>query len=364
MPYTLNITTIIGARPQFIKASVVSHAFHKHNLTNANQIKETIIHTGQHFDRNMSQVFFEEMDIPKPDYNLNISGISHGAMTGRMIEGIELILIDKQPDLVLIYGDTNSTLAASLAASKINIKIAHIEAGLRSFNMKMPEEVNRILSERVSDYLFCPTDTAVKNLREEGITEGVYKVGDVMYDANLFYKKIAFTKINLKRWNLKENNYILLTLHRAENTGKNTRLRSIFEAINKISEDIKIIMPVHPRTKKVLNALGDKIATSGITFINPVSYLEMIRLEMSAKAIFTDSGGVQKEAFFLKVPCLTLRDQTEWVETVVGKNNQIVGADTNKIINAYNNMSYKDIDKNIFGDGNTSEKIKNIITQL
>jgi UDP-GlcNAc3NAcA epimerase len=331
----MKITTIIGARPQFIKASAVSRAILQHNVNSDNHIREVIIHTGQHFDKNMSDVFFTEFENSKPDYNLEISNLSHGAMTGRMLEAIEKVLYKQQPDLVLIYGDTNSTLSGALAASKMHIPVAHVEAGLRSFNMRMPEEINRIISDRISNYLFCPTRTAVGNLNNEGITNGVYNVGDVMYDNTLYYRDKAKQQIHLSQWDVEEGQYALCTIHRAENTDNTSRLESILEALREIASDMPVLLPIHPRTKKTICSLGKDNWLNGIHILNPLPYLETLRLEMSAKVILTDSGGIQKEAFFHQVPCITMRDETEWVETVELGCNKLVGADKNKILSTF-----------------------------
>jgi len=347
----MKIVTILGARPQFIKAGSVSREIAKHN-----DIEEVIVHTGQHFDANMSDVFFDEMKIPKPDYFLDINGLGHGAMTGQMIEKIEEVLLKEKPDWVMVYGDTNSTLSGALAASKLHIKIAHIEAGLRSFNMKMPEEINRILTDRVSSLLFCPTDTAMQNLQREGYDAldcRIVKSGDVMQDGALFYKSLAVKPdCNI------ENEFILCTIHRAENTDDEERLRNIFEALETISKSQQIILPLHPRTKKIVEKL--KLNIEGLTLINPVGYLEMIWLIDHCELVMTDSGGLQKEAFFFEKPCITLRDETEWVELVENGLNVLVGADTNKILNTYQNHSSlftSPSSLNLYGAGNASEII-------
>ena len=361
------IVTIIGARPQFIKAAALSRAIIYNNSVYSEQIEEIIIHTGQHFDSNMSSVFFEELGIPTPNYNLDISGLSHGSMTGRMLEEIEKILLKVKPNIVLIYGDTNSTLAGALAASKLDIPIAHVESGLRSFNMKMPEEINRIISDRISTYLFCPTELAVSNLKDEGIYKGVYFTGDVMLDVTNHYKQIAIDKIDLGSWGIKDNNYVLATIHRAENTNDPIRLKSIFKALNKIAEKINIVLPIHPRTSKRIKELNIDNLSNKIKIINPVSFLEMIKLQMSSNLIMTDSGGIQKEAFFHKKPCITLRDETEWKETVDLGWNKIVGADFDKILKAFNSFKHgKDIKDEPYGNGNASNKILEILknTQL
>jgi UDP-GlcNAc3NAcA epimerase len=328
----LKILTIVGARPQFIKAAAVSRVIRNDH---AGTIEEILVHTGQHYDENMSQVFFDELDIPHPKYNLEISGGTHGAMTGRMLEVIENVLMTEKPDWVLIYGDTNSTLAGALAAAKLHIPVAHVEAGLRSFNMKMPEEINRILADRVSNLLFCPTTVAVENLVREGVTKGVHHVGDVMYDVSLHYRGVARTRSNaLDRFRLREGEYVLATCHRAENTDDPDRLREIVLALADIADHQPVLLPVHPRTAKILVDQELTALLKGVQLIEPLSFLDMIRLEQSSGVIVTDSGGVQKEAFFYGVPCVTMRDETEWTETVDTGWNQLVGAHRTSIVQA------------------------------
>jgi UDP-GlcNAc3NAcA epimerase len=356
----MKIVTIVGARPQFIKASAFSKAIAIHNITADKRIEEIIIHTGQHFDQKMSDVFFEELGIPKPDINLGISGLSHGAMTGSMLVDIEKVLLEQRPDMVLIYGDTNSTLAGALAACKLHIPIAHVEAGLRSFNMKMPEEVNRILSDRVSTLLFCPTQAAVQNLALEGIVDGVSFTGDIMFDVVSFFRDKA-ELISLDQWGIKEKQYNLVTIHRAENTDSIDRLESILAALNEIAQDKEVVLPIHPRTRNLIAKYDLTNLLSQLTVIEPVSYLEMIKLQVNANKILTDSGGIQKEAFFHKVPCITLRDETEWVETVSLGWNQIVGSDKKNIVQAYyNNGEYSKSD-NPYGKGDAAAIMINTI---
>jgi len=353
------ILTVVGARPQFIKAAAVSRVIREGY---SNEVEEVIVHTGQHFDHNMSKVFFEELDIPTPKYNLDISGGGHGSMTGRMLESIEKVLQDERPDWLLIYGDTNSTLAGALAASKLHIPIAHVEAGLRSFNMRMPEEVNRILSDRVSSLLFCPTDVAVGNLAREGIVSGVHNVGDVMYDASLFYRELAAQRSRcLEELKLNDGGYVLATCHRAENTDDPARLSGIVEALIEISKSIPVVLPLHPRTKKLLMQRDDIVGLDKLILLDPLPFLDMIRLERSAYAIITDSGGVQKEAYFFGVPCLTTRDETEWVETVSSGWNRLVGADFDSICDAYKALEKPDNHPLLYGDGLAS---KHILKQL
>jgi UDP-GlcNAc3NAcA epimerase len=351
----MKILTILGARPQFIKASSVSREIKKYN-----HIEEVIIHTGQHYDVNMSDIFFKEMHIPKPNYFLDIGGCSHGAMTGRMIEKIEKIALKEKADWIIVYGDTNSTLAGAIVASKLDIKLAHIEAGLRSFNMKMPEEVNRILTDRVSTILFCPTNAAIQNLKNEGYEDfncKIIKSGDVMKDGAMFYKDLA-----VKPSCEIQNNFILCTIHRAENTDNEERLRNIFEALECIGKEKQVILPLHPRTKKIVQKL--KINIQRLTVIEPAGYLEMVWLIDNCTLVMTDSGGLQKEAYFFSKPCITLRDETEWVELVKYGVNTLAGADKEKIIEIYKNyksqiISHKSL--NLYGKGKASEKIINEI---
>jgi len=353
----MKIVTIIGARPQFIKAAVISRLFLK-----GNDIQEFIIHTGQHYDENMSHVFFEEMDIPKPTYNLDINGLTHGAMTGQMLIKIEAILVLEKPDMVLVYGDTNSTLAGALAAKKIHIPVIHVEAGLRSFNMQMPEEINRILTDRISDLLFCPTEEAVLNLKKEGYLNTPAKIilsGDVMQDAAMFYSQKA-RKPNVKLPSI----FSLCTLHRAENTDDSTILSNVFRALEDISnKDTPIVFPLHPRTKTKLNELHYDFQNSSIHFIAPVGYLEMIYLLKNSTCVMTDSGGLQKEAYFFKKKCITLRNETEWVELVTHGFNWLTGTDYNKILETYSLIKEKKIDFNVylFGNGKAGETIVNNI---
>ena len=345
----MKIVTIIGARPQFIKAAALSREIHKRD-----NIQELIIHTGQHFDKNMSDIFFDEMEIPKPDYNLNINSLSHGAMTGQMLEKIEEVLFKEEPDWVLIYGDTNSTIAGALAASKLHIRVAHVEAGLRSFNMKMPEEVNRILTDRISNILFCPTNTAIENLKKEGYNNidcKIVKSGDVMQDTAIFYsKKEKKPQVDIS------DEFILATIHRAENTDNNERLGSVLQALNETAKEIQIILPLHPRTAKII--ANSEFNTDNLTIIDPIGYLEMVYLLNRCKLVMTDSGGLQKEAFFFKKPCITLRDETEWVELINHGFNTIVGADKKNILQAYKNQNYNiDFNINLYGNGKASKKI-------
>jgi UDP-GlcNAc3NAcA epimerase len=310
----MKIATVVGARPQFIKAATVSRAIRQQD-----GMTEVMIHTGQHYDHNMSDVFFEELEIPKPAHALGIGSGPHGQQTGRMLAEIEAVLEQEKPDWVLVYGDTNSTLAGALAAVKLHIPVAHVEAGLRSFNRRMPEEINRILTDHASDLLFTPTETACVNLRNEGIAEAkLHRVGDVMYDASLYFSERARQQSGiLTRLRLENTPYALATLHRAENTDDPRRLRVLLESLARLAKELTVVWPLHPRTRAVLSADPNLAAfTSLLTVIEPVSYLDMVMLESRAKLVATDSGGVQKEAFFFRVPCVTLRDETEWVELV------------------------------------------------
>ncbi len=358
------IATIVGARPQFIKAAVVSRA-----ITNYDGITEVILHTGQHYDSSLSNIFFEELEIPKPDYNLGVGSGAHGFQTGQMLEKLEVLLSDLKPDAVLVYGDTNSTLAGALAAAKMHIPVAHIEAGLRSYNRKMPEEINRILTDHCADLLFTPTKYGSDNLLKEGISaEKIKQVGDVMFDAALFYaeKAKSISKV-LKRLKLKAAGYILATLHRAENTDDCRRLEAIVEGFNLVSEEYPVVLPLHPRTRKMLaeGELFGKISDQVIT-VEPLGYLDMVMLEKNAILVTTDSGGVQKEAYFYKVPCVTLRDETEWVELLETGWNQLcppLSGETiyEKIMNSIGQSGEKVY---LYGDGKAAELIVSELGKL
>ena len=354
----MRIVTVVGARPQFIKAAALSRAIRNDY---AGQIEEVLVHTGQHYDDNMSKVFFEELDIPHPKYNLEISGGQHGAMTGRMLEGVENVLLQEKPDWLLVYGDTNSTLAGALAAAKLHIPVAHVEAGLRSFNMRMPEEVNRILADRVSSLLFCPTETAVNNLRTEGVSRGVHNVGDVMYDVALFYRNRARQNSTvLQTLGLTQGSFALATCHRAENTDDPQRLSSILFALAEIATQLPVVLPLHPRTRKLIRDYGLASLLAQLTVTDPLSFLDMVALEQSSRFILTDSGGVQKEAFFYGIPCITLRDETEWVETVDLGWNQLVGASTPSILSAANGIMQdplKPVSAEPYGTGRAANDI-------
>lgn len=353
----MKIVTILGARPQFIKAGSVSREIAKQAALGVD-IQEVIVHTGQHYDANMSDVFFEEMRIPKPDYYLGIGGKTHGAMTGQMIEKIEEILTKEKPDWVMVYGDTNSTLAGALAASKLHIKIAHVEAGLRSFNMQMPEEVNRILTDRVSSILFCPTQAAMGNLHAEAIERWntgsqALLVGDVMQDGAIFYKDLAEKPKDVHI----NADFILCTIHRAENTDDVQRLTNIVDALNEIAKEKQVILPLHPRTKKILEQ--SSLDTSSLTIIDPVGYLNMVWLINHCDLVMTDSGGLQKEAYFFQKRCVTLRDETEWVELVTSGANVLVGAEFDKIVHAFRHGYKKSVEKSddLYGNGLASVSI-------
>ena len=436
----MKICTIIGARPQFIKAAAVSRAIAAHNrLTpNASPLTEVIIHTGQHYDDGMSAVFFRELEIPEPKYNLAIGSGSHGAQTGQMLAAIEKVLIEEKPDWVLIYGDTNSTLAGALAAAKLHIPIAHVEAGLRSFNRRMPEEINRVVADQLSTLLLCPSQVAVDNLAAEGIpshpnlehrtlniehASSVVITGDVMADALQFAATKASAQSDiLARLGLQPQRYILATVHRAENTDDPKRLRNIMAALAELAEREPVILPLHPRTKKILEATHPSLLTphasqstmvrpldelraglahhdtqnchpelvegrqsyhdtsscpplegvgggspspktSGLKLIPPLGYFDIIALEKSARMLLTDSGGMQKEAYWLKVPCITLRDETEWVETVESGWNILTGADSNRIVTAVQNFTPPSDHPPLYGDGQAAEKILSVLCQ-
>jgi UDP-GlcNAc3NAcA epimerase len=350
----MKIATIVGARPQFIKAATVTRA-----LVERGSVDEIIIHTGQHFDERMSEIFFKELNIPKPAHNLDVHGGGHGEMTGRMMIALEGVIMAEKPDCLLIYGDTNSTLAGALVAAKLNIPIAHVEAGLRSFNRNMPEEVNRIVADRLSELLFCPSETAVKHLANEGIKKGVFNVGDVMYDAALHFANAENVSERLcLDLNIEPKGFYLVTCHRAENTDYPVRLRAILEALNELATSEKIVMPMHPRTQNCIEKYGFTDLTSRLILIPPASYSEMMFLASNAKKIITDSGGLQKEAFFFRVPCITIRDETEWVETVSLGWNQIVGADQALLLKALASpVTVRDDLSRPYGDGRAAHKI-------
>lgn len=352
----MKIVTIIGARPQFIKAATLSKYFQLKN-----NINEVIIHTGQHFDKNMSDIFFNEMKIPKPKYFLNINTLTHGAMTGRMIEKIEEILIIEKPDWVLVYGDTNSTLAGALAAKKLNIKIAHVESGLRSYNCKMPEETNRILTDRISNLLFCPTQNAYNNLVNEGfknIKSKIINCGDIMFEGSLFY-----SNFEIKPDFIISKDFALVTIHREENTNDRTIISNIMYNLEILSKSLQIIFPIHPRTENLLNSLNYDFANTCINFVKPLSYFELLYILKRSNIVLTDSGGLQKEAFFFRKPCLVLRNETEWVELIDEGCNLLLDNKFSLIPKLTSDLLTRNIDfsKSIFGSGNTSEIIYNEI---
>ncbi len=363
----VRIVSIVGARPQFIKAATVSRAIAAHNETGPSPaLQEKLVHTGQHYDDNMSAVFFEELEIPQPAYNLGVGSGSHGEQTGRMLGLIEHVLLSEKPDLTLVYGDTNSTLAGALAAAKLHIPVAHVEAGLRSFVRAMPEEINRVLTDHVSDLLFCPTPTAVTNLAHEGIDRGVHQVGDVMYDSTLFYaRKVTSLDENmLRRLGIAPKSFYLATVHRAENTDNRERLTGIFAAFDEIATQVcPVVVPLHPRTVKYIHQYGLQISRA-VRIIDPASYLEMVVLEKNALKVLTDSGGVQKEAYFLGVPCVTLREETEWVETVEVGWNTLVGSDKDAIAAAVNAPAPQAVSGGgVYGNGDAATRICEILSQ-
>ena len=350
------IVSIVGARPNFIKCAPLSREMRT-------EFNEVIIHTGQHYDYEMNKVFFEELNIPDPDYHLDVGSGSHGYQTGEMIKRIEEVLLKEEPDLVLVYGDTNSTIAGALTASKLHITVAHIESGLRSYDKSMPEEINRILTDHCSDILFCPTETSVDNLKREGVMNGVHLTGDVMVDALKENIKIAEKKERiLDEIDLKSKEYYLATIHRAENTDDFERLENIVDAFCEIGN---LVFPCHPRTEKSLKGFGlwDRLVKN-VRVVRPVGYLDMLMLERNAMKVLTDSGGVQKEAYIFKVPCITLRDNTEWVETVEDGWNVLVGADEEKIVREANEFEPGNKQRNVFGEGDASKKIVKIIGEL
>lgn len=364
----MKILSIVGARPQFIKSYPISRAIESYK----GEIKEILLHTGQHYDFNLSKIFFNQLCLKEPDYNLGVGSNKHGKQTGEMIEGIEKIITKETPDLALIYGDTNSTLAGSIAAAKCQIPVGHIEAGLRSFNLKMPEEVNRVLADRISSYLFCPTINAVNILKREGFEKFNYSnskfnkpkiilSGDVMYDAFLLCKDIMIPSEMVDMLVRENQPFYLCTIHRAENTDSKIRLNNILEALDEISKNVTVLFPVHPRTKNKILEYGIKI--KNIILIEPVGYFDMLYLLDKCKAVFTDSGGLQKESYFSKKLCITLREETEWIELVDISANFLVGANKERIIKAEAEILSKKIIKNqeLYGNGKSSETILKVI---
>lgn len=384
MKKRVKFVDIVGARPQFIKLAPVLKAIEKHNMVDPDiYIDEVLIHTGQHYDYEMSGVFFDELGLKSPDYHLGVGSGTHGSQTGEMLKKIETVLIKEEPELVIVYGDTNSTLAGALAAAKLHIPVAHVEAGLRSFNRKMPEEINRILTDHVSEFLFCPTETAVENLRNEGFTnilnDGklfhihydlselsysspvVINTGDVMFDAALMYLNLAEQKSRIiEDLNLRPKCYALATIHRAENTNDPEKLKTIFAGLEAIAKnELPVILPAHPRTRKEANVLG--ISPNRLKVINPVSYMDMLLLEKYAKVILTDSGGVQKEAFFFRVPCVTLRNETEWVETVELGWNVLLSSSDESLFSKIPFAKKDYLDNCPYGDGQAAKRIINFL---
>lgn len=350
----MKVVSVVGARPQFVKAAPVSCEL-------CGNHREILVHTGQHYDHFMSQVFFDELGIPRPDYNLEVGSANHGKQTGEMLARLEEVLIKERPDVALVYGDTNSTLAGALAAVKLHIPVAHVEAGLRSFNRQMPEEINRVLTDDISTLLFCPTETAVKNLKMEGINKGVHLVGDVMYDAALHNSKVAERKSGvLETVGLFPGRYVLATVHRSSNTDDGDNMRSIMAAFNGVEETV--VFPAHPRVRKAL-VRWEVRGSAHVLLIEPVGYLDMLVLEKNARMIVTDSGGVQKEAYFFGVPCITLREETEWIETVSDGWNVLVGADTEAIIRQIREFQPQTIQSQPFGDGQAGKRLVAILSE-
>ncbi len=354
----MKIASIVGARPQFIKAVLVSRELRKKH-------EEVLVHTGQHYDEELSRIFFDELDIPQPDYNLEVGSDSHAVQTGKMMISFEKVLFTEKPDLVLVYGDTNSTLAGALAAVKLHIPVAHVEAGPRMFDKSIPEEINRVLTDHVSSLLFAPTQTAVDNLKREGVEEGVCLTGDVMLDSFLYFSKVAVEKSKiLDELNLSQGQYLLATVHRARNTDREENLKNIADAFLSIAE--KIVFPVHPRTEKYLKQYGlyDSLKTAqNMILIDPVGYLDSIILTTNARKVLTDSGGLQKEAYFSHVPCITLYEATCWSETVEDGWNILVGSDRDKIIEAVRHFEPDGRQRNVFGDGAAAEKIIEVLAR-
>jgi len=351
----MKIVTIVGARPQFIKAAGVSRELRTHH-------REVLVHTGQHYDYAMSGVFFEGLNLPAPEVNLEVGSGTHGTQTSAMLQGIEKVLIEERPDRVLIYGDTNSTLAGAIAAAKLHIPIVHIESGMRSFNRRMPEEINRVIADHLSNLLLCPSRTAVKNLAAEGISKNVYLVGDVMHDVLQWAlgraKPLAAETIS--RFNLNPNGYLLATVHRSENTDNPEQLTGIVETLNNLDEPV--LFPVHPRARKHLDRINYRPAAN-VRMVEPLSYFEMVIMAGDARMILTDSGGLQKEAYWMEVPCVTLREETEWVETVDTGWNRLTGSDPEKIVNAVRNFQRPESHPVLYGNGHAGRQCVELIEQ-
>ena len=346
----MRIVTVVGARPQFVKAAALGRALRRRHT-------EVLLHTGQHYDEEMSAVFFRELEIPEPDYNLGIGSAAHGAQTGEMLAGVEAVLLKEKPDWVLVYGDTNSTLAGALAAAKLGLPVAHVEAGLRSFNRRMPEEINRVLTDHLASLLFCPSRAAAENLAREGVVRGVHVVGDIMKDALSAAARLARARSGiLRRLGLEPKRFLLATVHRAENTDDARRLRGILAALAELARSEPVVFPVHPRARKCIRALAGGKASGRLRMIDPVGYLDMVMLERSARMILTDSGGVQKEAYWLGVPCVTLRDETEWVETTAAGWNVVVGADAGRITAAVRRHAAPAKHPALYGDGKAAQR--------
>lgn len=358
----MRLMTVVGARPQFIKAGPVNRAIDAHNARDPSApIEEIVVHTGQHYDEAMSQVFFDQLRLRQPAHHLGVGSGGHGEQTGAILQRLEAVVLQEKPDQLLVYGDTNSTLAGALVAAKLHIPVVHVEAGLRSYNRRMPEEVNRVLTDQIASLLICPSQTAVDNLAAEGIRDGVLRLGDVMHDSVLYNARIAARELPdpLQRLGLVDGHpYALATVHRAENTDAPDKLRSIFRALGRVATDeLPVILPLHPRTRKALVQHGLSPDQGNLRLIEPVSYLEMLVLERRARLILTDSGGVQKEAYWFAVPCVTLRDETEWVETVETGWNQVVGSDGERIIEAARGAASGAGDRDAYGDGHSAERI-------
>lgn len=389
--HLMKITSIVGARPQFIKLAPIAKAIQEQiHVVLKIEMEHKIIHTGQHYDYQMDKVFFEELGIPDPEYNLEVGSASHGQQTGEMLKRAEEVLLKENPDFVLVYGDTNSTFAGAFVCAKLGIPVAHVEAGLRSYNRGMPEEINRILTDRCSDMLFCPTENACQNLKKEGISniankgklmdlksiDSIYldqkfpiavNVGDIMYDTVLLGLKIAEEKSNiLKNLKLEPKKYFLATVHRAENSDDKEKLKNILAAFEEINKKILVVFPVHPRTKKNLELFNITPSVhKQILMMDPVSYLDMLILEKNAMKVLTDSGGIQKEAYFFDVPCITLREETEWIETLEGGSNTLVGTNKEKICHtAFTSQANKPPSLSPFGDGHTAERILSALSQI